>query len=265
MTSHTRRGDESTGKNYSPASQKGLNHKLIERYQTKGDIFARNQLITNNMGFVYHRARNFFSGGYSNPVLSDLVQEGVLGFITGIDKYDSSKGEFLTYVGYWIDYSIREFVRKDFDVYAPKGNGDKTKVNGLPIAIARKLAKLPHPSFDDNEEGLKFKEPSEEEGVRKSLHDSMLKEKILGTLDRREEEVIVLYYGLNGKPPMSLREVANYFRENGGGPIDFTYERKSEKNGLSHEALNKTRSKALVKIRRSFMISGLTLDDAIWS
>jgi RNA polymerase primary sigma factor len=88
----------------SPAEEIAL-AKRIER----GDTVARERMIEANLRLVVTIAKDFRNQGV--PFL-DLIQEGVLGLIRAVDKFDWRLGNrFSTYAGWWIQQSIRHAVR----------------------------------------------------------------------------------------------------------------------------------------------------------
>ena len=273
MALHQKRGNvieenDNSSRSYNTSQQ---NFELIERYQIRGDISARNQLITNNMGFVYQCANEYkVRKKLSREALDDLVQEGVLGFIHAIDLYDLSRGfSLLTYAGSWIVEYMNRSCSKDNTMHIPRfrrnEKGKQKAVNGLNLIDAKIYAGMDAYRFDDEGDQLKFKEPYEDETIRRELHESLLKEKLLEDLQGREREVTLLYYGLNGKAPMSLSEIARYFRDNGNGSSDVSSLNRDGKRGLSREAINKARSSAIGKIQRNFRLKRVRFEDVVWS
>lgn len=86
-----------------PIKTKDEEKELFKRME-QGDNIARDTLILSNMKMVYQLA-----GQYSHPTLefSDMVNEGVLGLITAVDKYDTeSNTKFSTYAWYWVRQHI---------------------------------------------------------------------------------------------------------------------------------------------------------------
>lgn len=86
-----------------PIKTKDEEKELFKRME-QGDNTARDILILSNMKMVYQLA-----GQYGHPTLefSDRVNEGVLGLITAIDKYDTeSNTKFSTYAWYWVRQHI---------------------------------------------------------------------------------------------------------------------------------------------------------------
>ena len=78
------------------------NEELVALYKKSRDINIRNKIIINNLGLIYAAAKKRIK----NPscyTLEDLVQEGVIGMMKGIERFDTTKDtSFSTYVYYWI-------------------------------------------------------------------------------------------------------------------------------------------------------------------
>jgi len=81
---------------------------LVRRYQSTHDPGLERQLIEGNMRLVLKLARDHYREGGAS--LEDLVQEGMLGLIQAIRRYDASKGASLsTYATYWVRAFISKF------------------------------------------------------------------------------------------------------------------------------------------------------------
>ena len=79
-------------------------NELISRAQ-QGDVWARNQVIELNMSLV----RKIASTSIQKSALSDndLIQEGIFGLITAIEKFDVSLGfKFSTYATWWVKQAM---------------------------------------------------------------------------------------------------------------------------------------------------------------
>lgn len=69
-----------------------------------GDLDARNELVTRNLGLVHHMARHFSLAGED---LDDLVGEGILGMMEAAKRYDPTQGtRFGTWASHWVMRSI---------------------------------------------------------------------------------------------------------------------------------------------------------------
>ena len=97
------------------ALTKEQQYKLINRYQS-GDKTAINDIIAANEGLVWDSAYKYYNIHKSRlrtvAEAADFAQEGYIGLIEGVDRFDTSKDvEFSTYVKYWIDQRCRMFAR----------------------------------------------------------------------------------------------------------------------------------------------------------
>ena len=78
------------------------NEQLIALYKRNKDINIRNKIIINNIGLVYVAARKRIKIS-TCFTLDDLVQEGIIGMIKSIEKFDTTRDtSFSTYAYYWI-------------------------------------------------------------------------------------------------------------------------------------------------------------------
>lgn len=84
----------------------------------KGDKEAKNTLINHNLRLVVSIAKHYMGRGLS---LLDLIQEGNVGLIRAVDKYDVEKGfKFSTYATYWIKQSIsRAIMEQTRSIHIP--------------------------------------------------------------------------------------------------------------------------------------------------
>jgi RNA polymerase primary sigma factor len=85
-------------------------YRLIRKAQA-GDRRALEQLINANLGLVYKVSRRYRCRTYS---LDDLVQEGVVGLITAIERFDGGRGcRLSTYAVHWIRQAIARAVEQN--------------------------------------------------------------------------------------------------------------------------------------------------------
>lgn len=83
---------------------------LFKRYKT-GDKKAREKIIKSNLRLVVFIAKKFYSSGV--PML-DLIQEGNVGLMLAVEKFDYSRGiKFSTYAYWWIKQHISRFVKNN--------------------------------------------------------------------------------------------------------------------------------------------------------
>ena len=209
--------------------------KRIER----GDLEAKERMINSNLRLVISQARRFQGQGLP---MGDLVQEGMLGLIRAVEKFDWRKGfKFSTYAVLWIKQSIqRSLANSGSTIRIPVHVGQRERkvrkherelavalgrqptdaeiaeATGLPEEQVREALELTRhlPSLDQGvgEDGetplgdlLPSERPQPEEEVVNSLGDARVRE-VVGRLPEEERDVVTLRFGLMGDEPASARE-----------------------------------------------------------
>jgi len=206
--------------------------ELLARKEA-GSQDAREKLILCNLGLVINQARKFWSPGL-RPGLDfmDLVGEGIVGLIRGIDRFKLNGNKLSTYVHHWIDQAIRRAIIK-----APILNRTPTAWNRWKL-LEKYLAENPQASADEladylgcrrwevqelfrlfggrtsvwNEEGKERDFPDwqgQSSPVRKELLKWACKqlESTIDLLPEREAAIIRLRYGIDTFQPLTLEEV----------------------------------------------------------
>jgi RNA polymerase sigma-32 factor len=85
---------------------------LAERFRNQEDLDAARQLVLSHLRFVVHIARGY--AGYGLPV-SDLVQEGNVGLMKAVKRYDPSMGvRLVSFAVHWIRAEIHEYVLRNW-------------------------------------------------------------------------------------------------------------------------------------------------------
>lgn len=138
----------------------------------EGDPEAKNHLIEANLRLVVCLARRYMNRGLS---LSDLIEEGNLGLIHAVEKFDPSIGaRFSTYATWWIRQSIERAIM------------NQSRTIRLPIHLIKKqkqYQRLQHQKFQEGEKETNVADIAQEMGVTEdSLYD-------LISLDRGELSV----------------------------------------------------------------------------
>ena len=88
--------------------------QALARAYAQGDVHAGHELITANLRFVVKVANEYKSYGFS---VADLVQEGNVGLMKALQKFDASKGiRFVSYAVWWIRAYIQNYILKSFSL-----------------------------------------------------------------------------------------------------------------------------------------------------
>ena len=100
--------------NQTPLLSREEERELAYRFQNENDLDAARKLIVSQLRFVVHIARTY--SGYGLP-LADLIQEGNIGLMKAVKKFDPDRGtRLVTYAVHWIRSEIHEFVFNNWKI-----------------------------------------------------------------------------------------------------------------------------------------------------
>ena len=86
--------------------------KLAEKFYRDGDLEAAQSLIVANLKFVVHIAKSYKGYGIN---LSDLIQEGNVGLMKAVKRFDSTLGvRLISFAVHWIKAEIHEYILKNW-------------------------------------------------------------------------------------------------------------------------------------------------------
>ncbi len=133
--------------------------ELALKYREKGDIEAAHQLITSNLRFVVKIALEYKNYGLK---LLDLIQEGNIGLMMAVKKFDPLRGyRFISYAVWWIRAYIQNFIIKSWSL-VKIGTTQAQKKLFYKLGKVRRLLEAPrgdHPqSYKDIAKDLGVKE-----------------------------------------------------------------------------------------------------------
>jgi len=230
-------------------------------FQKTGDERSREILITSNLRFVIKIAKYYDGQGID---LDDLIQEGNMGLMKAIDKFDPSKGfRLTTYASWWIKQSIMLSLSENKEVIRIPASRINlfTKINKAKEKLRHQLDREPYyyeveeyleginlskgligsektielnSQNQYDQEVINFIEQSSAKDTDSTDVEDIKKE--ISIISRgfpeREKAVIELYFGLGGTKHLTLEEIGNLYQ-------------------LTRERIRQIKERVLTKLRNS--------------
>lgn len=246
---------------------------LYARRALRGDEAARKRMIESNLRLVVKISRRYSNRGLA---LLDLVEEGNLGLIRAVEKFDPERGfRFSTYATWWIRQTIERAIMnqtrtirlpihvvKELNVYLRTARELAQKLDHEPTAeeialqldkpiddvnrmlrLNERISSVDNPIGGDTEKALLDIIPDEKEGgPENTTQDEDMKKSIVGwlhELNPKQREVLSRRFGLLGHEASTLEDV--------GREIGLTRERVRQiqveglrrlRDILTHQGLN---------------------------
>ncbi len=245
-------------------------NELIELHDKffKGDALAKELIIYHNLRLVYSIARRYIGRGVP---FEDLLQEGTIGLMKAIDKYNPEKGAFSTCATWWISQSVRRSIGDNVKTFRLPAHIQELvkkvvkskerleeKYPENPQLVIFKVAEELNITEDKVKECLKifnYNKPerldniinndsdttlgeliadefnTEEEVFYKNLREGVKKALNDGTLNEQEKNIIILRLGLMNNKPKTLEQIGKIY-------------------GISRERVRQIEKKILKKLKK---------------
>lgn len=149
---------------------------------------ARDLLIRHNLRLVAHVTKKYYAAAAAQD---DMISIGTIGLIKAVDTFDPERAsKFSSYASRCIENELRMELRR-------------TRREGTQVSLQEPLEGSGQLTLADT-----LPDPTVMEDDCERRADAARLRKLLGTLSPREQEVLSLRYGLDGRPPRTQQEIA---------------------------------------------------------
>lgn len=246
----------------------------------QGDFEARQKMIEHNLRLVVSIAKHYINRGVA---LLDMIEEGNLGLMHAIDKFEPERGfRFSTYATWWIRQSIEraimnqartirlpvhmvrelnQILRAKYHLEAQQRDGRDANLEDIALLVERPVdevqdilalsehaTSLDTPLDNDPQSSLMDMLPGDADDapdVRAEHHEmTLLVRDWLSKLSDKQRLVIVRRFGLDNDDPATLETLA-------------------DEMGITRERVRQIQQEALLKLKRSFLSRGVGRDSLL--
>ncbi len=241
-----------------------------------GDKIALEKLTKANLRFVVSVSKQYQNQGLSLP---DLINEGNLGLIKAAQRFDETRGfKFISYAVWWIRQSILQSLAEQSRIVRLPLNqvGSLNKLRKVSSILEQQLERAPSETeiaeeldvpdskvkatmriatryvsmdapllSDEDSKFLDFFIPKDVEDTDEALLKESLGDEIqrsLSALDKKEREIINLYFGIGNSYSLTLEEI--------GAKFDLTRERVRQ---IKEKAIRRLRSTSRSRLLRAYL------------
>ena len=229
---------------------------LAYAYRDEGDVSAAHRMVVGNLRFVVKIAHEYRHYGFKKL---DLIQEGNIGLMMAVKKFDPDRGyRLISYAVWWIRAQIQSFIQRSWSMVKVGMTGARRKLffklrserallekNALPgekptnaaIVMAGRDFSLDTRLTDDSGTShldlLADENVSQEEYVAQLEEHQMVREKLAEVAaESNEKEQYIIEHRLLDEEPMSLQEIGTHF-------------------GVSRERIRQLESRVMGKLKTS--------------
>lgn len=211
-----------------------------------GDKRALDDLVESNLRFVMSIAKEY---AWSGIPIEELASEGNIGLIRAVDKFDETKGfKFISYAVWWIRQSIMQCIYENSNVVRLPMNrvGERSRIGKAMEKLQQQLSREPtveelsvFTEIDEDDIRYTTADIMSRVSINESIDDDSdvefgdvivgetlddidgrmntnclrdLINSVMDCLSEREVEILCLFFGLNGKPQLTLKEIGEHMK-----------------------------------------------------
>ena len=251
--------------------------ELIKQYKETRDELLLNKILEQQYKLVMKMARKYYKSGEITYEFDDLIQEGMIGVIHAIEKFDPEAGfMFSTYSSWWIRQSITRFIASQDDMFnrgmgiwkvnalnkyrkfmmdlseeelktiTDKEISEKTGLSEINVKEFRNInfntLRLDAPVKQDEDTTMQDLFICSDEDQYAEIERNELVEEIMTVLTDKEKDIMLQLFGFMDGEPKTLQYVADQY-------------------DVSRERIRQIKEKCIKKLRGRINRTGLKHDE----